>query len=233
MKTLRGLAFFLITMAGVPLFSQAGSVDGKINPLYDSVAVVQRLSYDNFKSIKLLYSAVVNFGGGQAEFDKLVDGYATASSYYFSRDFDKAADAFTKNEKDIKEAATRLAQKYQQDTIELNREIIKYQVNARIKQSLTADKQDPEAKRKTQEGLQTAEIMMKQSSESLSMANDELVRAHPVQAIALYRRSKDNSIMFYEALGLKELKNQKLSERFAREKSDNKNKIYIAKEKKN
>jgi hypothetical protein len=233
MKTLRGLAFFLIILAGVPLFAQAASVDGKINPLYDSVAVVQRLSYDNFKNIKMLYSAVMNFGGGQAEFDKLVDGYATASSYYFSRDYEKAAEAFTKNEKDIKDMATKLAQKYKQDSIELNREIIKYQVNAQIKQSLTSEKQNPADKRKNQDGLLTAEQKIKQGSESLSMANDELDRAHPVQAISLYRRSKENSILFYEALGVKEVKNQKLSERFARDKADNRNKIYIAKEKKN
>jgi hypothetical protein len=225
MKTLRGFLILSFLLSGIPLFSQSAAVDGKANPIFDSIAVVQRLSYDNFKNIKLLMTAIINFGGGEAEFNKLVDGYAEASSFYFSREYDKAAQAFAKNEKDIKEVATRLAEKYKKDATDLNKEIIKKNVTIRVKQSV-ADK-------KPTDGMLSAELILKHSSESISKANDELDRAHPVQAIALYRRSKDNSITFYEAMGIKESDGQKLNERFARDKADNKNKLYIAKEKKN
>jgi hypothetical protein len=225
MKTLRGLLILSFLFSGIPLFSQSAAVDGKANPIFDSVAVVQRLSYDNFKNIKLLMTAILNFGGGEAEFNKLVDGYAEASSFYFSREYDKAAQAFAKNEKDIKEVAARLAEKYKKDATDLNKEIIKANVNIRVKQSV--------ANKKPTDGMLTAELMLKHSSESISKANDELDRAHPVQAITLYRRSKENSITFYEAMEIKEANGQKLNERFAREKADNMNKLYIAKEKKN
>jgi len=209
----------------MPLFAQEKQSSEKINPLYDPVPVVLRLSYDNFKSIKLLYTAIVNYGGGQAEFDRLVDGYAEASALYFSHEYRKAADAFTKNEKDIREVAVKLSAKYKDDTTALNKAIISHNVKLRVRHSVDG--------KKTTEAMLTADKLIGLSSESLAKGNDFDVRVRPVQAIQLYRRSKDQSIQYYKVLGVKEVDGQKIDDRFEREKADNINKIYVAKEKKN
>jgi hypothetical protein len=222
----KGLISLLIVISFAPVFAQedTNAVD-KTNPLYDSVAVVLRLSYDNFKNIKLLYTAIMNYGGGQAEFDRLVDNYAEASALYFSHDYKKAADAFTKNEKDIKETAIRLAAKYRQETEKINKAIIAHNVKLRIRASLDS--------KKTTDNMMTGDKLISQSSEALAKGIEFQERVRPVQAIQLYRRSKEQSITYYQVIGVKELDGQKLSDRFERELADNKNKIYVSKEKKN
>ena len=50
-RYLRGLMVLLFALTCVPLFAQA-------KPEYDPVAVVQRLSYDNFKNIKMITDSV-------------------------------------------------------------------------------------------------------------------------------------------------------------------------------
>jgi hypothetical protein len=226
MRTLRLLISIIFVIACAPLFAQADpDAKDKTNPLYEPVSVVQRLSYDNFKNIKLLMTAVYNFGGGEAEFNKLVDGYAEASALYFSRDFEKAAVSFSKNEKDIRESAMKLAEKYKKDAETLNKEIIAYNVKIRVKQSIDG--------KKPTDGMLTADKLIEQGAESLSKANDAYVRVRPAQAIGLYRRSKDNSINFWHVLDIKEYNGQNLAERFAKDSADNKNKMYVAKEKKN
>jgi len=226
MRTLRLLISIIFVFAFAPLFAQADpDAKDKTNPLYDSVPVVQRLSYDNFRNIKLLMTAVLNYGGGAAEFDRLVEGYAEASAQYFSRDFEKAATTFTRNEKDIRDTAMKLAEKYKKDAEALNVEIIKYNVNLRVKQSI--------AGKQPSDRMLTGDKLIEQSSESLAKANDAYVRVRPAQAIGLYRRSKESSINFWQVLDVKEKDGQNLAERFAKESADNKNKMYVAKEKKN
>ena len=209
-----------------PLFAQEDpDIKDASNPLYEPVAVVQRLSYDNFKNIKLLTVAIINYGGGEAEFNRLVDSYADASALYFSRDYKKAADAFTKNEKEIQEVALKLSAKYKQDAEALNNEVIKHSVRTRIMKSVQGTK--------ASDADLAAEKLMTQASESIGKANDLHVRVRPAQAIAQYRRGKEQCIQYYETLGIKELNGQKLSDRFERDRKDVKNKIYVAKEKKN
>jgi hypothetical protein len=225
-RFLRGFIGLIIALSCSPIFAQSDPNAGdKANPLYDPVSVVLRLSYDNFKNIKLLMTAIINYGGGQAEFDRLVDGYAEASSLYFSKDYKRAADAFAKNEKDIQEVALKLAEKYKADSEALNKEIISHNVKLRIKTSVDG--------KRTTEGMMTAEKLIGESSESIAKGNDYLARTRPVQAVQLYRRSKDRAIQYYQALGIKEINGQKIAERFERENADNKNKVYVSKEKKN
>ncbi|MGL4369786.1 MAG: hypothetical protein ACRCUT_08970, partial [Spirochaetota bacterium] len=134
MKTLRVIFGLLIACTCVPLFAQEDP--DQSNPLYEPVAVVQRLSYDNFKNIRLLTAAIMNYGGGEADFNRLVDGYAEASALYFSRDYKKAAVAFEKNQKDIDGVAMKLAEKYKQDADALNIETIKYNVRMKLAKSI-------------------------------------------------------------------------------------------------
>ena len=226
MKLSRGLFSILFLLACAPLFAQ-DDTDSKdrTNPLYEPVAVVQRLSYDNFKNIKLITVAVMNYGGGEAEFNRLVEGYADATALYFSHDYKKAADAFTKNEKDIQEVSLKLAAKYKQDSEALNREIIKRNVAARVMKSVKGEKPS--------DADFTAEKFISQAAESIAKANDAYVRVRPVPAISLYRRAKLQCIAYYDVLGVKEVNGQKLSDRFERDQADAKNKIYVSKEKKN
>ena len=226
MKLLRGIFSILFLLACAPLFAQDDSdIKDSTNPLYEPVAVVQRLSYDNFKNIKLITVAVMNYGGGEAEFNRLVEGYADATALYFSHDYKKAADAFTKNEKDIREVSLKLAAKYKQDAEVLSREIIKKNVTLRVMKSVKGEK--------LSDGDLTSEKFVSQASESTAKANDAYVRTRPVQAISLYRRAKEQCIQYYDVLGIKELNGQKLADRFERDKADAKNKIYVSKEKKN
>ncbi len=225
-RFLRFFFSFLLITSCLPLFAQdKQNSSEKINPLYDPIPVVLRLSYDNFKNIKLLYTAIINYGGGPSEFDRLVDGYSEASALYFSHEYRKAADAFTKNEKDIREVAIKLSAKYKEDTAGLNKAIISHNVKLRVRQSVEG--------KKATDAMLTAEKLIGQSSEALAKGNDLDVRVRPVQAIQLYRRSKDQSIQYYKVLGVKEVDGQKIDDRFEREKADNMNKVYVAKEKKN
>ena len=226
MKLLRGLFSILFLLACAPLFAQEDTdIKDKTNPLYEPIAVVQRLSYDNFKNIKLITVAVMNYGGGDAEFNRLVEGYAEATALYFSHDYKKAADAFTKNEKDIQEVSLKLAAKYKQDSETLNKEIIKRNVTIRVMKSVKAEKPT--------DADMTAEKFISQAAESIAKANDAYVRVRPVPAINLYRRAKLQCIAYYDVLGVKEVNGQKLSDRFERDQADAKNKIYVSKEKKN
>ena len=226
MKLSRGLFSIMFLLACAPLFAQ-DDTDSKdrTNPLYEPVAVVQRLSYDNFKNIKLITVAVMNYGGGQEEFNRLVEGYADATALYFSHDYKKAADAFTKNEKDIQEVSMKLAAKYKLDAESLNKEIIKRNISVRVMKSVKGEKPS--------DADLTSEKLISQAAESIAKANDSYVRVRPVPAISLYRRAKDQCIAYYDVLGIKEANGQKLADRFEREKADNKNRIYVSKEKKN
>ena len=223
MKTLRVVFGLLLACTCVPLFAQEDP--DQTNPLYEPVAVVQRLSYDNFKNIRLITVAIMNYGGGEADFNRLVEGYADASALYFSRDYKKAAVAFEKNEKDIMEVAMKLAEKYKQDSESLNKETITYNVKMKIAKSVKGE--NPSL------ADLAGEKLISQGAEGVAKGNDYYVRSRPVQAIATYRKAKEQYIQYYETIGVKEVNGQKIADRFEKDKKDSKNQIFVAKEKKN
>ena len=226
MKTLRGIMCIMFLAVCAPLFAQEDpDIKDASNPLYEPIAVVQRLSYDNFKNIKLLTVAIMNYGGGEADFNRIVDGYAEASALYFSRDYKKAAAEFTKNDKDIQDVAMKLSAKYKTDAEALTKEIISYSIKSRIRKSIEGTK--------TNEADLASEKLLSQATESVAKANDLSVRVRPYQAIAQYRRAKEQCMVYYETLKVKDVNGQKLADRFERDRADVKNKIYVAKEKKN
>jgi len=214
-KGFQKIAFFLCFLMATPvLYSQEPGSNKEYNPLYRPIDVVKRASYDNFKSIKLLHSAIINFGGGEAEFDRLVNDYAEASALYFRGQMDESATLFTKNEKDILQVAMQIAQKYKNETETLHKEIIKFHVKNNIRLSLKGEKPNP-----------TAELLLNNGASAVLRANDFLVRSRPIDAIYYFRRAKDSCFKYYEVTG------QKLSDQYKKDMVDNQNKIYTSKEK--
>lgn len=205
------------------------------------ISIVKRLSYENFKNIKLLHIAIVNFGEGEAQFDKLVDDYADASALYFSNKILKSANLFTKNEKDILKAAIDLSKKYKTATEQIQRDIIRLKIKGGIKASF---------KGKKLHGV--VDKIVHDASFAMQKANDLHVRTRPVDAIYYYRLAKTNFFKTYKILNSeytkfsdestkkddKEFFNRlanksKLPDKYKKDTSDNMNRVYKAKEKKN
>ncbi len=208
-----GILIFLTVFAAA-LGAQQAEPAKEFNPLYNPLQVIQRLSYDNFKNIKLLHTAIVNFGGGEAEFDRLVNDYAEATAYYFRGSLVESANLYTKNEKDIHAVGMKLAQKFKEDTEALHREVIKEHVKTSIKLSLKGRKADP-----------TAETLVSNGAFGVNKANDLFVRSKPVDAVYYYRRAKESCFKYYELSG------EPLPDRYKKDVVDAQNKVYTTKEK--
>jgi hypothetical protein len=195
------------------------------------VQTVLRLSYENFKNIKMLNAAIMNYGGGESELERLVDQYAEASAFFFQNKEDLAADKFLENEREILKVSQRLAKKYKEDTEQLLNMGIKMNIRDSLKKGLKGDK--PNA---------VAEKLLNNAQFGVQKANDyydryiNATKASPrnlITSIYYYRRSKENLISMVEALDLDpETKKQMLSQR-KKDIEDNKNRIYMAKEKQN
>lgn len=211
------LAFLLFVFFAQIAVAQIDPEDKEkeFNQLYQPLNVVQRLSYDNFKKIKLLYASIANFGGGQAEFDKLVDMYAEASALYFQKKIIESANLFTKNEKEIDATAMRIAKQYKDETEKLHSDMIKINVKYKIKR---------EIEKKEANAYSDKELSI--ASQALEKASDYYVRSRPIDAINHYRRTKESCFLLYKVLGMP------VPEKFEKDIADNKNQVYVAKEKK-
>lgn len=210
----RGVIFLLILFASTVLHAQEAEPKKEFNELYDPVSVIKRASYDNFKNIKLLHAAIINFGGGEAEFDGLVNEYAEASALYFRESMIESANLFTKNERSINTVAAKIAQKYKEESEALHTELIKTHVRNNITLSLKGEKTNP-----------TADLLITNAGFGIRKANDYLVRSKPVDSIYYFRRAKENCFKFYETIG------QPVPDKFKKDMIDNQNRIYSSKEK--
>lgn len=179
-------------------------------------SVVKKLSIDNFRAIKNLYFAIMNFGGGEAEFNRLVSGYASATSKYFAKEYDDSAAAFKLNDKDIIETGMAIAAKYKDSTSKMHTEIIEIHTKYTIKLSLDGKKADP-----------ALEKLLNEASESLAKANDFYIRKKPVKSIELYRRSKEKILLYYDAI------KQPIPQEYEKDRKDNAHELYVSKEKEN
>ncbi|MBN2039965.1 MAG: hypothetical protein JW864_07995 [Spirochaetes bacterium] len=215
-KVTRYILAFVITLFFITSsYAQFDTVKKEFNPLYKAIDVVKSLSYDNFKRIKLLHTAIMNYGGGKEEFDRIVDVYAEASALYFQNKITESANLFTKNKKDIDEVAIRVANVYKKDADELHTSIIKMHVKYNVKMSLKGEKVNPQA-----------DVAINGASYGVQKANDYLIRSRPVQAIYYFRRAKDSCFQVYKVLEVP------LPEKFNKDIVDNKNQVYVSKEKK-
>ncbi len=160
---------------------------------YSSRSVVRRLSYQNFKNIRKLTTAIKNFEGAVTEkkglttFEKLVNQYSQASSLYFSNEFDKSAQEFLDNEKKIKKTAMKIAEVYRSRTIKLHKDLITYNTQINVKETLEG---------KTI--YQPSQKLLLQASHSVLKANDYYERYLPVKAIYSFRRAKSDVFYYYE-----------------------------------
>jgi hypothetical protein len=183
---------------------------------YETNDIIKRLSMENFRNIRLLMTAIINYGGGENEFSNLVNGYSEATSQYFAKEYDNSVATYTKNEKDISDTAMSLAKKYKERTAMIHKKMIDDNVRGNLKKSLAGKGANP-----------SLEKIVGEASESYRKANELYSRKRPVQALALYRRAKEKCIYYYEVQSIK------LPEEYDRDKQDAQNQIYKAKEKMN
>ncbi|MCP4131524.1 MAG: hypothetical protein GY754_11145 [bacterium] len=197
------------------------------NEDYDVLPMVKRLSYENFRNIKLLQTAIYNYeDNGKDAIEALVDQYAEASALYFQNRIVEAANKFTENEKAIKKAAKSVATKFKKRTNTLVQETIKMNIKHSIKKSLRGEKEN-----------KVVTKYLKNASHGSSKANDLYVRSRFISSIYYYRRAKENAFAVYSVMEFDkdEKKNQaekdKLMEPYKKDVVDNRNKIYRVKEK--
>ena len=215
----KGIRYYIIFSIALFFFSSANAqfetAKSEFNPLYIPDDVVKQLSYDNFKRIKLLHTAIMNYGGGKEEFDRIVDTYAEASALYFQNKITESANLFTKNKKDIDDIGQRIAKIYKSDTDKLHTNIIKMHVKYKVKMSLKGEQLNPQS-----------EVALAGASAGVQIANDYLERSRFVDAISYFRRAKEGCFQVYKILEVP------LPEEFNKDVVDNKNQVYISKEKK-
>jgi hypothetical protein len=132
------ITLFIISILISPAYAQSYKFD--YHPAYgpsplggEPQSIAKLLSYENFRSIKLINTAVMNFGGGEAEINKLIDQYAEASALYFQNKMFDSAKAFKENQLAIMTTAKQLAQKYNETTNALLKESITMNIRAKLK----------------------------------------------------------------------------------------------------
>jgi hypothetical protein len=203
----------IVSLAAVLSFT---SVDSKAREDSTSahVDLIMKSSNENFKSIKQLHAAIINYGGGSAEFDSLVSEYSDASTLYFKEQFPDSEQVFARNVKSINSAAYRLAQIYKKDTESIHGEVIRERDALRLQLSHQGGKVNA-----------SAELMIDYASSGLNKANDELERFRPIDAIYYFRRAKESCFRFYEILGMP------LPDKYRKDAADNKNQVFMEMEK--
>lgn len=232
----------------------------------DPQSIAKQLSYENFRSIKLLNTAIMNFGGGEAEIDKLVDQYAEASALYFQNKMLESAKAFRENQAAIMTTAKQLSQKFNQDANALLKDSINMNVRAKLKYKMKSN----------EAGRFTSDKYLEQGQAGVMKANDYYERYKDAKAVSAmdlinaiyyYRGAKDNMFNMMRVIAELQSKSQaeaevnemiskkqlqrsqkdetikekagqkkkdletKYLEKYARDMADNKNQVYVSKEK--
>lgn len=233
--------------------ANAQSSESGLNPQYNPVSVVKRLSYENFRNIKLLRTAILNFGGGEAEMQKLIDQYADASALYFQDKVTEAAEKFTENERAIFNAAKNIAAQYRKESEDFLTKGIKRNIQINLESEIEGKGRNPVMEKY----LDSAKFSLRTAN---SIFDDfQYVNANKagsanrlVTSIYYYRMAKENLFLMYlahaESLELdkdrkkdREMKDA-LMDRMIKEDfkadyqkhmQDNKNKVFTAMEKQN
>jgi len=246
----------LLALINIFYFSSGGlnaqSGESQYNTQYNATSVVKRLSYENFKNIKLLRTAIFNYGGGEAEVQQLVDQYADATALYFQDKVDEAAGKFTQNEREIFKVAKKIAGEYNKDASVFMTKGIKRNVQLGIEAEA-----DGKARNEVMNKyLENAKFSLKKgtmiyddykyTTEKSTASSGRLIAS-----IYYYRMAKQNLFLMYQAhvesLKLdpdkkkdKEQKDQMFDKLikedykadYKKDMQDNKNKVYVSMEKK-
>lgn len=249
---------FLALLVFINIFSFSSGVhaqegEKQYNSQYNPTSVVKRLSYENFKNIKLLRSAILNYGGGEAEVQKLIDQYADATALYFQDKTEEAASKFTENEREIFKAAKKIAGDYHNDSTAFLTKGIKRNIQVNIERDVDGKGRDAVMDKY----LENAKISLKKGAaiyEDYKYTGDKTTGSAKrlITSIYYYRMAKQNLIMMYQAHveGMKldpdkkkdQEKKDEMFDRLMKEDfkadykkdmQDNKNKVYESKEKTN
>ena len=252
---MRKYLLVLLALINIFYFSSglsAQSGEAQYNTQYSATSVVKRLSYENFKNIKLLRAAILNYGGGVAEVQRLVDQYADATALYFQDKVDEAAGKFTQNEREIFKAAKKIAGEYNKDASAFMIKGIKRNVQLGIEAEADGKEKNEvmnkyldNAKNALKKGTEIYDDY-KYTSEKTTASSKRLITS-----IYYYRMAKQNLFNMYQAhvesLKLdpdknkdKEQKDQLLDKLlkedykadYKKDMQDNKNKVYVSMEKK-
>jgi len=224
--------FFMAIVFSVITISSVSAQSAKYNPLYGPpksrflpIPVCRRLSYENFRNIKLLTSAIMNFGKGDSGIDSLVDEYAEASALYFQGRYNDSAKLFLKNEKAILKVAQNLAKNYRKESEKFLIKGIKLTVKRRIKSTLKG--------RKGKRNIAVVEKYLNRGKFGINKANDYFVRfinaskASPIGLITgiyYYRKAKKSLFTVFK-LQLSPKEWEDFKERNKKAMQDNDNKI--------
>lgn len=224
---------FIIMVLNVNLQAQTtGRIDFLYGPpkKYKPIPLVKRLSYENFRNIKLLTAAIINYGGGEAEIDKLIDNYAEASALYFQNKYEDSAEKFLENEKEILTMAKKLARQYHETSDKLLKESIKLNIKEDLKSSLKGEKDNSQARK----FLNNARFAVQRGNDIYVRLKDAKVGSprELITAIYYYRRAKENMFIMHD-LQLDEESKKKFKDKYKKDIIDNQNKVYKSKEKQN
>ncbi len=204
--------FLIMSCAIAILFSSAFAQSYKYDyhPAYgpsplggEPTSMAKQLSYDNFRSIKLLNTAVLNYGGGEGDIDKLIDQYAEASALYFQNKMTESAKAFKDNQAAIMATTRQLAQKYNQDTGALLKDAMNMSIRAKIKQQIKGNS----------EGRFHMDKFLDQGKAGVMKANDYYDRYKDaksasamdlITAIYYYRGAKDSLFQMMRVMAVEQ-----------------------------
>lgn len=249
---------FLALMVFINIFClssviQAQEGEKQYNSQYSPTSVVKRLSYENFRNIKLLRAAILNYGGGDAEVQKLIDQYADATALYFQDKTEEAANKFTENEREIFKIAKKIAGDYHNDSTAFLTKGIKRNIQVNIEREVDGKVRDAVMDKY----LDNAKISLKKGSavyEDYKYTGDKTTGSAKrlITSIYYYRMAKQNLFNMYQAHveGMKldpdkkkdqEMKAQmfdKLMKEdykadYKKDMQDNKNKVFVSMEKTN
>lgn len=194
MKKEMTLGMIALCMFFTPLTAQTSRTDsprGKSNTL-------DRVISQNYINIRDLKTPMLNFGGGQKQFDRMLEGFSAAFAKYLSEKFEEASALFEENDKEIMDAAMQIAKKYQKDTDALYSLIVTASVRDRMGKSINRRNVEIEMDLTTPNDfyLQTAAHLMK-------IADQRITEKNPVEAIFYYRKSKQYIFQSFSETGIK------------------------------
>ena len=185
----------------------------------DRNANLERLISQNYIAIRDLRSPILNYGGGQKQFDRLLEGFSAAFAKYLGDKFDEAHGLFIRNEQDIRDTAVEVAKRYQKDTDTLYSELIQIALKDRMGKSVTRNAVEIEM-----DLTSPNDFYLKNAAHLLKIGDQRLAENNPVEAIFYYRKSKQYIFQSYAEMGMKR------ENRFARDIADMHGEVYAAAE---
>lgn len=248
---------FLALMVFINVFYFTGGLSAqeagaRYNTQYNPTSVVKRLSYENFRNIKLLRAAILNYGGGEAEVQRLIDQYADATALYFQDKTEEAAARFTENEREIFKVAKKIAGDYNRDSSAFLTRGIKRNIQVNIERDVDGRGRDAVMDKY----LENAKISLKKGTaiyDDYRYAGEKSTGSAKrlITSIYYYRMAKQNLFMMYQAhvdsmkLDPDRKKDQEMKDQmfdrlvkedyradYKKDMQDNKNKVFVSMEKK-